>query len=85
MQMVPYVWILIDVVQFSTIITSLLGQVIKVHYNIMEEELFNNFLNIFFNYSKIYNWLVISGACSAFIVILALIIYIIIEFRKEIQ
>lgn len=80
--MVPYVWILIDFVQFLTIATSLMGYVIKVHYNMTQQDLFNNFLNIFFNYSKIYDWLVISGATSALIVILALLIYITVEFRK---
>jgi hypothetical protein len=83
MEMVPWVWILIDFVQFLTIATSLMGYVIKVHYNMAEQDLFNNFLNIFFNYSKIYDWLVISGASSALIVIVALLIYIVIEFRKE--
>jgi hypothetical protein len=83
MQVVQYVWIMIDIVQFLTIITSILGYVIKNHFKIVEEDLFDNFLNIFFNYSKIYNWLVISGACSAFIVLTALIIYIIIEYKKQ--
>jgi hypothetical protein len=36
MQKVPYVWIMIDVVQFSTIVTSLLGFVVKQYYKITE-------------------------------------------------
>ncbi len=83
--MVSGVWIFIDLVQFLTIATSLLGYVIKVHYNMVEEDLFENILNIFFNYSKIYDWLVISGAVSAMIVIVVLVVYLAVEFRQEVK
>jgi hypothetical protein len=85
MEMVSGVWIFIDLVQFLTIATSLLGYVIKVHYNMVEEDLFENILNIFFNYSKIYDWLVISGAVSAMIVIVVLVVYLAVEFRQEVK
>lgn len=49
------------------------------------EDLFDNILNIFFNYSKIYDWLVISGAVSAMIVILVLVVYLGVEFRQEVK
>jgi hypothetical protein len=85
MEVVSGVWIFIDLVQFLTIATSLLGYVIKVHYNMVEEDLFENILNIFFNYSKIYDWLVISGAVSAMIVIVVLVVYLAVEFRQEVK
>jgi hypothetical protein len=85
MEVVSGVWIFIDLVQFLTIATSLLGYVIKVHFNMVGEELFDNILNIFFNYSKIYDWLVISGAVSAMIVIGVLVVYLGVEFRQEVK
>ena len=78
-------WIFIDLVQFLTIATSLLGYVIKVHFNMVGEDLFDNILNIFFNYSKIYDWLVISGAVSAMIVIVVLVVYLGVEFKQEVK
>lgn len=85
MEVVSGVWIFIDLVQFLTIATSLLGYVIKVHFNMVEEDLFDNILSIFFNYSKIYDWLVISGAVSAMIVIGVLVVYLGVEFRQEVK
>ena len=49
------------------------------------EDLFDNILNIFFNYSKIYDWLVISGAVSAMIVIVVLVVYLGVEFKQEVK